>query len=192
MKKIIKLFEDIISPKNREKKENFKINDFTKSDDILVDKIIPKLCYSGLSDELWFSLLLNPKYLELPGFPSEEIQLRYTGRSGLLTMKQAYEFYDIIRNVCLNLSKPISSMNAILDFGCGWGRIIRFFLRDIEPNKLYGIDLSNVMISICKETNKWCNFDIKPNCFHSSIYYFLTLLTNYIIHLNRSSLLDTI
>jgi ubiquinone/menaquinone biosynthesis C-methylase UbiE len=123
-------------------------------------KITPAKYYSGLSDSLWFSLLLNPKSLELPGFPSEETQARFTGRSGFLTMIQAFEFYDVIRNTCLKSSKPLSSMDAILDFGCGWGRIIRIFLRDVEPEKLYGCDCTPEIVNICREMNKWCNFDL--------------------------------
>ena len=123
-------------------------------------KITPAQYYSELPDSLWFDLLLNPKSLELPGFPSEETQARFTGRSGFSTMLQAFEFYDIIRNACLKTSRPLSSMDAILDFGCGWGRIIRIFLRDVEPEKLYGCDCTEEILNISREMNKWCNFDL--------------------------------
>lgn len=143
-------------------------------ENISVEEITPKSCYSGLSDSLWLSLLLNPKSLELPGFPSAEIQSRFTGRADFSTLIQAFEFYDVIRKACLNIGKPIQSMDAILDFGCGWGRITRIFLRDIEPNKIYGCDCTEDAITMCKETNKWCNFDLNdahpPTKYKSSMF----------------------
>jgi ubiquinone/menaquinone biosynthesis C-methylase UbiE len=113
-----------------------------------------------LSDELWFNLLLKPDSIKIPSFPSEEIQTRFTGVSNLSTMRQAFEFYKIIQKACAKFNHPIPSMGAILDFGCGWGRIIRIFMRDIDPAKLYGIDCINEMIDLCKETNPWCNFSV--------------------------------
>lgn len=145
---------------NLEKKSKSKINLDIESNCTKNLKITPAQYYSGLSDSLWFSLLLNPKSLELPGFPPEETQARFTGRSGFSTMIQAFEFYDIVRNTCLKTSRPLSSMDAILDFGCGWGRIIRIFLKDVEPEKLYGCDCTPEILNICKEMNKWSSFDL--------------------------------
>ena len=28
----------------------------------------------------------------------------------------------------------------LLDFGCGWGRVIRYFLKDVDPGHLMGTD----------------------------------------------------
>ena len=92
MKNIINLFKHIISKRYKEK-EIFNSNGDIKLNHITVDNITPNQYYSRLSDSLWLSLLLNPKSLELPGFPPEDVQLRYTGRAGLSTMAQAYEFY---------------------------------------------------------------------------------------------------
>ena len=38
------------------------------------------------------------------------------------------------------------------------GRIIRFFLKDVGPEKLLGIDHSEEAIHACVNTNKWCRF----------------------------------
>lgn len=154
--------------------KEMKENHDTELENIPVEKITPKLCFSGLSDSLWLSLLLNPKSIELPVFPSADIQSRFTGRADFLTLIQAFEFYDVIRKACSSSSKTIQSMDAILDFGCGWGRITRIFLRDIEPNKIYGCDCTEDAISICRETNKWCNFDLNnshpPTEYKSSMF----------------------
>jgi ubiquinone/menaquinone biosynthesis C-methylase UbiE len=47
----------------------------------------------------------------------------------------------------------------MLDFGCGWGRMIRFFMKDIQTSKIWGSDPDKEMIEICKEQNKYCNFE---------------------------------
>jgi SAM-dependent methyltransferase len=38
----------------------------------------------------------------------------------------------------------------ILDFGIGWGRIIRFFLKDVDTGGLHGVDVRSDFIEICR------------------------------------------
>lgn len=40
----------------------------------------------------------------------------------------------------------------ILDFGCGWGRILRIFLRDAKWENIWGFDPWHVAIDVCKKT----------------------------------------
>jgi ubiquinone/menaquinone biosynthesis C-methylase UbiE len=47
-----------------------------------------------------------------------------------------------------------------LDFGCGWGRITRFFVKDIEKGQLYGVDPLAEIIELCKSTVKLAKFDV--------------------------------
>jgi SAM-dependent methyltransferase len=35
-----------------------------------------------------------------------------------------------------------------------------FFLRDVSPEKISGVDHSEKVIQVCRETNKWCTFTI--------------------------------
>jgi hypothetical protein len=44
--------------------------------------------------------------------------------------------------------------------GCGWGRIIRFFLRDIEPGQLMGIDCLPLAIEICQQSDPATRFSL--------------------------------
>ena len=108
----------------------------------------PRSNYSTLSDDDWLNLLSNPEKSKypIPILPSQETQLRFTGASGITTMQQAFSFYRVIKKFCADLSKPLSSMQAILDFGCGWGRITRCFLRDIEPGVMNGCDCIPEMV----------------------------------------------
>lgn len=38
----------------------------------------------------------------------------------------------------------------MLDFGCGWGRLTRFFARDVAPGSLLGCDPSEEILAVCR------------------------------------------
>src|SRR5207253_9556 len=57
---------------------------------------------------------------------------------------------------------PLSNCSSILDYGCGWGRIIRFFLKDVAPTALLGVDPVADVLQICRATNRWCRFEPIP------------------------------
>ena len=42
--------------------------------------------------------------------------------------------------------RALTPETHVLDFGCGWGRIIRFFLKDIDPARLHGTDVFEEMV----------------------------------------------
>jgi hypothetical protein len=63
--------------------------------------------------------------------------MRYTARAGRDNLRQAFNFYKYVCSAC-----KLSEVNEprILDFGGGWGRISRFFLRDARPEHIYIAD----------------------------------------------------
>jgi ubiquinone/menaquinone biosynthesis C-methylase UbiE len=75
-------------------------------------------------------------------------------------LREAFSAYTLFKQIVQNHLEDSSRLNTVLDFGCGWGRIIRFFLKDIEPSDLWGIDCAAEVIEICKQTNKWCKFEL--------------------------------
>jgi SAM-dependent methyltransferase len=40
----------------------------------------------------------------------------------------------------------------VLDFGCGWGRLTRFFCRDIDPGALHGCDPVEDILEVCRRS----------------------------------------
>ena len=40
----------------------------------------------------------------------------------------------------------------MLDFGCGWGRMLRFLARDVDPGDLYGCDPVEGILDVCRTT----------------------------------------
>ena len=94
----------------------------------------------------------------LPSFPPEEVQCRFTGAAGDATIREAFQFYSIVKK--LHREHGRSPLVSVLDFGCGWGRIIRLFSRDIEAERLWGVDCMAPAIEICSDTNRHARFDL--------------------------------
>jgi hypothetical protein len=121
-----------------------------------------------LSQHEWFTAVcehyLNPPVIvegkELPGFPSDEIQANTTGQSGVNTLKEAFVFYRDCTETFRNLRAPIEPRHRLLDFGVGWGRIARFFLRELPIENIYGIDVMEEFVQICTQTFRNDNFRV--------------------------------
>ncbi len=112
-----------------------------------------------IPDDLWFELQFDApkvysKYgIRLPSLPPDEVQLAFTARAGRVNLQQAFSFYQYVRETCrlLELEQPM-----ILDFGGGWGRIARFFLRDTTPERLYIADCMSSAIEWLHNTSNPC------------------------------------
>jgi len=147
-----------------------------------------KKLFENVSDEFYFWLLTegyahitNQALMSLlPTMPDERTQVNFTGRSGYETLHQAFLAFKLFKKIINKYYKDIQSCNRILDFGCGWGRIIRFFLKDIEAEGLWGVDCYKEAIAICRDSNLRCVFEsIKvmpstnfPDNFFDAIYLY--------------------
>lgn len=107
---------------------------------------IPHELFKAATDDFW--LWLNTEGYRkhsqlqqlLPGLPSEYFQLAVASLTGDETLRNAFTLYKLFRTLIERHHKPVSDCDAVLDFGCGWGRITRFFLKDIDGQKVWGID----------------------------------------------------
>lgn len=124
---------------------------------------------SRLSDREWFEVIIKSVEnrfvdgIELPGFPPDGIQRNTVGSSGKHALGEGFNFYSEIKRYLANLGQPLTRDSHILDFGCGWGRMIRFFLKDTVADNLYGIDVNSEMIDICLNTVRQGNYSVcKP------------------------------
>jgi SAM-dependent methyltransferase len=125
----------------------------------------PRDWFGGMDDETWFWMNTAGRRHKsianlLPRLPEASIQQMYTGSAGDATLREGFRAYRLFKNSYEMRIGPIRHCRNLLDFGCGWGRIIRFFLKDIEPGKLVGVDHSEEVISVCRETNKWSRFEL--------------------------------
>ncbi len=119
-----------------------------------------------LKDEAWYGILkdsVTNQYIngvEFPSFPPPDIQTRFVGKSYQQTLAEAYIFYKFVKEQAKKYRKPLSLNTRFLDFGCGWGRYLRFFWKDIAPENLYGCDAMPLAIDICRSTKVPGNLDL--------------------------------
>ena len=108
------------------------------------------------SDEAWLDVLLRSVGTQLvagvplPGFPPEQLQRDFVGSAGEHTLLEAYAFYRAVKASCMKAGTPVRTESKILDFGCGWGRMIRFFSKDVLGDNLFGVDVDVKVIGACK------------------------------------------
>jgi SAM-dependent methyltransferase len=109
-----------------------------------------------LSDKDWLDLLIksisspNIDGVEFPGFPSPELQVRFVGSDYEHALKEAFVFYTFLKQQAENLNVPLQRKCRFLDFGCGWGRFLRFFWKDIDVNRLFGCDVNSLILDVCR------------------------------------------
>jgi SAM-dependent methyltransferase len=112
--------------------------------------------FRDLDDDLWTLLLLrqyesypNIRAL-LPEMPEAELQRFWNGASGLTLMNEAKAFYRHVKAMAAAHGPRPLAESRVLDFGCGWGRITRFFARDVAPGALLGVDPSEEILAVCR------------------------------------------
>jgi len=119
----------------------------------------PHLAFRYMTPKEWYWLNLRGEDTfrslrgYLPTMPPDEMQVRFTGASGEATLHEAFEFYRMVSEAS-SRSRP----KVAMDFGCGWGRITRFFIKDFEKHRLIGVDPLAESIETCQATNSWADF----------------------------------
>jgi SAM-dependent methyltransferase len=108
------------------------------------------------SDKEWYGLLQasieQPVVdgIAFPRFPSEAIQTNFVGSANGKTLAEAFNFYQFLKKAASRGKAPLGPDSRFLDFGCGWGRYLRFFWKDVGEDKLYGCDVDPDIIEVCK------------------------------------------
>ncbi|URQ74229.1 MAG: class I SAM-dependent methyltransferase [Candidatus Ochrobactrum gambitense] len=85
----------------------------------------------------------------LPDLPPENIQLATAGASGLATLREASDFYHAVKASYERLGVDMAKARVI-DFGSGWGRITRTFLKDVPSDNILGVDVRPDAVELAK------------------------------------------
>lgn len=114
--------------------------------------------FRELDLDLW-ALLLTRQYevyphirALLPDMPEPAIQELWNGTSGVALAAQGAAFYRKLRDRYAEFGPAPLEQAAILDYGCGWGRLTRFLARDVAPGALYGCDPVARMVDQCRRS----------------------------------------
>jgi SAM-dependent methyltransferase len=97
----------------------------------------------------------------MPGgaaLPPEEVQLAITPYAGGEALRLGRETHKLIRRKAIRYGVPLRRCRSILDFGCGWGRVIRYF----DAENLWGVDASERAIEACRQTIPFARFATVP------------------------------
>lgn len=120
-----------------------------------------------ITDNEWCDVIINsvkesnPRFgdIELPAFPEERIQnLTIKDGASPAMLKGACKLYGHVKSACSDLNQPINADTKILDFGCGWGRIARFFQKETSLENIYGVEVLPELTAACESTFKTGNF----------------------------------
>ncbi|MBB4517823.1 class I SAM-dependent methyltransferase [Paraburkholderia fungorum] len=85
----------------------------------------------------------------LPTMASVEVQKHWTGAYGVPLLLQSCAFVRAIREgFHLYTGRPLNGL-PVLDYGCGWGRLLRLMLAVTGPENLYGCDPWHKSLEAC-------------------------------------------
>jgi len=87
----------------------------------------------------------------LPHTPPDEEQRIWTGSAGHELLQDTISFTRILNERSRQHRKQPLTGARILDYGCGFGRILRAMLYFTDPDKLFGVDPWDRSIEICRQ-----------------------------------------
>jgi len=115
--------------------------------------------FSSLSDEKWKAIWLSTEKgtsisgVEFPTIPDQQLQLRIHGSSSWeISMGEAFSFYSFIKS---QIDLGAVESPRFLDFGCGWGRMTRPFLRDFDLDKMFGFEPNLLLATVARSLNPY-------------------------------------
>lgn len=105
-----------------------------------------KLGISDFSDVLWNMPIKEFRKLSviLPPMASDEITMQWTGSKGDELLDQSLSFVQACSSIYSEIAGQSLRDRKILDFGCGYGRFLRFF--SYFTDHVYGVDASDASI----------------------------------------------
>ncbi|MFN7056808.1 class I SAM-dependent methyltransferase [Hyphomonas sp.] len=96
----------------------------------------------------------------LPAMASAEVQRNWTGADGTNLLRQSLTFTRSVRAKYESVTgKPLSGA-GILDYGCGYGRLLRLMMYYANNDQLAGCDPWDESIRLCQADGFRCRLDI--------------------------------
>ena len=126
---------------------------------------IPQL-FSKIPLDVFGALLLDvpEQYKNIknyfPTMPADKIQSSWAGNSGIALLVQTCSFVKDLMFNYLSMKEIDLYETNILDYGCGWGRMIRLLYKYFPYTNIYGVDAWDQSLDICRNNNLLGNLSI--------------------------------
>jgi len=104
----------------------------------------PLQLFHGLDDQQWHETVaksIHGSVEGLPGFPSSSLQEIFVGESNEAALAEAFAIYKLLK-----ARATLTRETNVLDFGVGYGRILRLFVKDVDSAHLYGVDVDRSIL----------------------------------------------
>jgi 2-polyprenyl-3-methyl-5-hydroxy-6-metoxy-1,4-benzoquinol methylase len=117
---------------------------------------IPSL-FSEISVDSFGNLLLEvpARYSNIkaffPSMPPNEVQDDWNGRHGTELLTASLAFIKTLVATYTELTGKDLIKARVLDYGCGWGRLIRLLYKYVSYENIYGADPWDRSIDLCKQ-----------------------------------------
>lgn len=129
------------------------------------DRDIPKL-FRNVPVDAFGKLLLDVPAAypnikaHFPAMASDEVQRSWTGASGDALLRQTVAFVRSAMSAYFQFGGRQPESARALDFGCGYGRIMRLMYKYFGEDRLYAVDPWDRSIAICRENGMRGHFAI--------------------------------
>lgn len=87
----------------------------------------------------------------LPTMPTDEIQKKWVGDFGRSLMIRSCNLARLFEVISLKVTGEGLSDKTILDYGCGWGRLLRIMNYYAPVNNVIGIDAMETSLDHCRQ-----------------------------------------
>ncbi len=86
----------------------------------------------------------------LPASTPESVQKEWTGSSGIALLRSSISFVNFLVSSFAEITGDPIGKATVLDFGCGWGRLLRLMMFYVKANALFGCDAWENSLAHCK------------------------------------------
>ncbi len=91
----------------------------------------------------------------LPSMAAEEVQQSWTGATGATLTRQSVGFVRMLSCSAFRLTGRGLAAGNMLDFGCGWGRLLRLLPWFAPAEAIHGCDPWDASIELCRRHGIW-------------------------------------
>jgi len=102
-----------------------------------------------------------------PSMASDNVQKSWTGSYGETLLNQSVAFIKTMVYGYSSITGKSIGDASVLDYGCGWGRLIRLIYKLVPINNIYGVDPWDESIDICQQNGVKGNLAISEYVPHS-------------------------